>query len=171
MSLFDRLGLARHPARIAPVAAHHAERLAAIHASAFARPWAPEEFEAFLLEKGIRIDGLFLGRDIQPSGFVLSRATLDEAEILSLALARPARGRGDARRLMLQHLQTLAHAGVRIVHLEVEEGNVPALALYRRLGFETVGHRPGYYARPDGTRAAAVSMSLRLGSPEPDAAT
>ncbi|MFX6424114.1 GNAT family N-acetyltransferase, partial [Acinetobacter baumannii] len=84
----------------------------------------------------MRIDGLFVGRDPQPVGFVLSRTTLDETEILSVALARPARGRGFARRLMAEHLQALAHAGVKIVHLEVEEGNEPALALYRRLGFE-----------------------------------
>ena len=48
---------------------------------------------------------------------------------------------------------------MRAVHLEVEEGNRPALALYRRRGFREVGRRQGYYARPDGTRAAAITMS------------
>jgi [ribosomal protein S18]-alanine N-acetyltransferase len=163
VSLLDRFGFTRNPARIGPVTLGHTQRLAEIHAGAFARPWDADEFDAFLLDGAVRIDGLFLGRDVQPSGFVLSRTTLDEAEILSVALARSARGRGDARRLMLQHLQTLSHAGVRRVHLEVEEGNVPALALYRRLGFATTGHRPGYYARPDGTRASALSMTLQLG--------
>ncbi|MET0429646.1 MAG: ribosomal-protein-alanine acetyltransferase, partial [Microvirga sp.] len=56
----------------------------------------------------------------------------------------------------------LAPRGARIVFLEVEEGNAPALALYRRLGFREVGRREGYYARPDGTRAAALTMSLDL---------
>lgn len=163
MSLFERLGLARPPARVAPVTSRHAERLADIHAGAFARPWGADEFEAFLLDPAIRMHGLFLGRDAQPSGFVLSRTALDESEILSVALARSARGRGDSRRLMAEHLQALAHAGVATVHLEVEEGNEPALALYRRLGFAASGHRPGYYARPDGTRSSALSMTLRLG--------
>jgi ribosomal-protein-alanine N-acetyltransferase len=169
VSLLDRFGFARQAARIGPVGPQHTGRLAEIHAGAFARPWDAGEFDAFLLDQAVRIDGMFLGRDRQPSGFVLSRTALDEAEILSVALARPARGRGDARRLMLQHLQSLAHAGVRTVHLEVEEGNNPALALYRRLGFVTTGHRPGYYARPDGTRASALSMTLRLGAGEGDA--
>jgi len=48
------------------------------------------------------------------------------------------------------------------VHLEVEEGNAPALALYRRLHFETTGRREGYYRRPDGTRVAALTMALAL---------
>jgi ribosomal-protein-alanine N-acetyltransferase len=163
VSLLDRLGLARLPSRIGPVGPQHSDKLAEIHAAAFARPWDAGEFDAFLLDAAVRVDGLFLGRDRQPSGFVLSRTALDEAEILSVALARPARGRGDARRLMQQHLQSLAHAGVTTVHLEVEEGNDPALALYRRLGFVTTGHRPGYYTRPDGTRASALSMTLKFG--------
>jgi ribosomal-protein-alanine N-acetyltransferase len=44
----------------------------------------------------------------------------------------------------------------------VEDGNEPALALYRRLGFQSVGRRDGYYLRPDGSRAGALSMSLAL---------
>ena len=93
------------------------------------------------------------------------RSALDEAEILSLALARTARGRGHSHRLLSRHLHTLAHAGIAQVHLEVEEGNAPALALYRRLGFVEAGRRPGYYARPDGSRASAWSMTLTLRDP------
>lgn len=149
-------------ARVAPLESRHAFRLGGIHASAFARPWTAHDFEGFLAERSIRADGVFLGRATQPSGFVLSRQAADEAEILSLALAPEARGRGHARILLATHLQALAHAGVRRVHLEVEDGNDPALALYRRLGFKGVGQREGYYLRPDGSRAGALSMSLGL---------
>jgi ribosomal-protein-alanine N-acetyltransferase len=149
-------------ARVAPLAADHAFRVAAIHATAFARPWTAQDFEGFLTERAVRADGLFLGRDAQPSGFVLSRRAADEAEILSVAIAREARGRGHARTLVASHLQALAHTGVRKVHLEVEDGNDSALALYRRLGFKNVGRREGYYQRPDGSRAAALTMSLTL---------
>ncbi|HYI88655.1 MAG TPA: GNAT family N-acetyltransferase [Beijerinckiaceae bacterium] len=148
--------------RVAPLEPRHAARLAAIHGSAFARPWSPDDFEAFLAERPIRADGLFLDRAAQPCGFVISRRVADEAEILSVAVAPEARGRGYARALLADHLQGLAHAGVRTVHLEVENGNESALSLYRRLGFAKVGEREGYYVRPDGTRASALSMSLAL---------
>jgi ribosomal-protein-alanine N-acetyltransferase len=148
--------------RVAPLEARHGTRLAVIHASAFARPWSAQDFEGFLAERAIRGDGLFLGRATQPAAFVLSRRAVDEAEILSVAVARESRGRGYARILLASHIQGLAHSGVRTVHLEVEEGNDPALALYRRLGFATVGRREGYYLRPDGSRAAALSMSVKL---------
>ena len=148
--------------RVAPLETRHAACLSEIHASAFARPWSAQDFEQFLAERAVRADGLFLGKAAQPSGFALSRRAEDEAEILSVAIAREARGRGHARALLASHLQALAHAGVRKVHLEVEDGNDPALALYRRLGFKNVGRREGYYLRPDGSRAAALTMSLAL---------
>lgn len=165
MSWLSRLAPGHAQAWIGPVEHDHADSLAAIHAGAFARPWGSEEFDAFLLDATVRADGLFLGRSRQPSGFVVSRLTLDEAEILSVALARAARGRGHSRLLLATHLQALEHARIARVHLEVEEGNAPALALYRRLGFIQSGTRPGYYARQDGTRASALSMTRHLDQP------
>jgi ribosomal-protein-alanine N-acetyltransferase len=149
-------------ARVDAIEARHAARLADIHASAFARPWSALDFEQFLTDRSIRADGLFLGRAAQPSGFAVSRRAADEAEILSVAVSREARGRGHAHTLLAAHLQALAHAGVRAVHLEVEDGNEPALALYRRLGFTPAGRREGYYLRPDGSRAGALTMRRML---------
>ena len=119
-------------------------RLATSHA---ARPWDAMEFERSLTERNIYADGLFLDRSAEPAGFILSRRAIDEAEILSVALAPEARGRGHSGALLDRHLQSLAQAGVRSVFLEVEEGNRPALALYRRRGFREIGRRQGYYAR------------------------
>lgn len=138
----------------------HAPRLAALHGTAFARPWDVHDFERLLGERSVLADGFFRGASL--SGFAMSRLVVDEAEILTVALDTPARGKGYARTLLAYHLDALAPRGARVVHLEVEEGNAPALALYRRLGFGEIGRREGYYARPDGTRAAALTMSLDL---------
>ncbi|MDF3061903.1 MAG: family N-acetyltransferase [Microvirga sp.] len=148
--------------RIGRLATSHAARLAEIHAEAFTRPWDAMEFERSLTERNIYADGLFLDRSAEPAGFILSRRAIDEAEILSVALAPEARGRGHSGALLDRHLQSLAQAGVRSVFLEVEEGNRPALALYRRRGFREIGRRQGYYARPDGTRASAITMRRQI---------
>lgn len=148
--------------RLAPLRTEHAGSLAAIHASAFARPWSALEFERLLADRIVFADGLFFGGRAEPSGFVLSRLAADEAEILTLALAPKARGHGHAGPLLRHHLDELARARARRVHLEVEEGNLPALAAYRRLAFREVGRRSGYYALPDGSRAAALTMSVSL---------
>jgi [ribosomal protein S18]-alanine N-acetyltransferase len=149
-------------ARIEPIGTEAAPRLAAIHASAFARPWDPLEFERLLGERNVIGDGLFTGRRTRPDGFALSRIVLDEAEILTIAIAPEARGRGHARPLLSRHLDGLSRRGAARVHLEVEEGNAPALALYRRLGFKETGRRTGYYLKPDGARIAALTMAVEL---------
>ncbi len=87
---------------------------------------------------------------------------IDEAEILTIAVAAPARGKGRSRLLLAQHLEGLLMAGARKVHLEVDEGNEPALRLYRGLGFAETGKRPSYYSRSDGGRTAALTMSRAL---------
>ncbi|MDB5597593.1 MAG: ribosomal-protein-alanine acetyltransferase [Hyphomicrobiales bacterium] len=91
-------------------------------------------------------------------GFVMSRIAPPEAEILTIAVDLGQRKRGIGRTLLSHHLSRLAASGINCVFLEVDEGNVPALKLYKGLGFEKVGQRPGYYAMKDGTRATALVL-------------
>jgi ribosomal-protein-alanine N-acetyltransferase len=161
MSFFDWFRRTIPVGHTAPLGTEHAARLAAIHATAFAHPWDSHEFERLLADGAVVADGLFLGSG-EPSGFVLSRVVMDEAEILTVAIAPEARGRGNAKPLLRAHLDALARRGALAVHLEVEEGNAPALALYRRFGFEEIGRREGYYRKPDGSKAAALTMRAVL---------
>jgi ribosomal-protein-alanine N-acetyltransferase len=92
-------------------------------------------------------------------GFVMSRMAAGEAEILSIAVSRPRRARGLARRMLDLHLRRLAGLGVTVVFLEVEANNIPALHLYKRAGFREVGRREGYYAQ--GGEAATPALVLR----------
>lgn len=157
------LGLPRQPgARIEPIDASCAEVLAALHSKNFARGWSIPEFERLLTDSGIVSDGLFIARKEAPCGFIMSRRVLDEAEILSIVVDSALRGRGLSRSLLKWHLDILLHFGVRTVHLEVDEGNDPALALYREAGFTETGRRNGYYSHPDGSRGSALTMSLTL---------
>jgi [ribosomal protein S18]-alanine N-acetyltransferase len=148
--------------KITPLDTRCAASLAALHARAFARPWSAVEFEGLLSERNVFADGLFVRHDREPDGFVLSRQAADEAEILSTALTPAVRGRGYARQLLAHHLEQLSRIGVRTVHLEVDEGNAPALALYRHFGFREAGRRLSYYTKPDGSRAGALILSLAL---------
>jgi len=152
-----------HPADARP---RHAAALARLHAASFHRGWDEEEFLALLADPAVIGDvmGSTAGgartRDIH--GFILSRIAADEAEILSVAVARRRRGRGLAGTLLAFHMRRLAGLGVRHLFLEVDEANRPALALYRRAGFREVGRRPGYYAGADGHAVAALVMRRDL---------
>ncbi|HXL67290.1 MAG TPA: ribosomal protein S18-alanine N-acetyltransferase [Xanthobacteraceae bacterium] len=134
-----------------------AAALAVIHARSFRHGWSEAEFERLLSERTTlghvaRADG---GRGAAIA-FILSRIVQDEAEILTVAVVSAERGRGLARRLLDTHLSRLAALDVREVFLEVDEGNVSALRLYRRAGFREVGRRDGYYRKPSENATALV---------------
>lgn len=118
------------------------------------------EFESLLTSSSIVADGIGDGRAL--TGFVLSRRAADEAEILTITVHGRARGGGVATRLLASHISRLSSLGVTDLFLEVDENNLPALALYRRFGFTQVGRRPSYYAKADGSKANALILKLNL---------
>lgn len=143
-----------------PLSAGAAGSCAAIHRTAFATPWPSGELENLLSSEAVIADGI--GEPHALRGFVLSRRAADEAEILTIAVEKGARRAGLATALLGAHISRLARSGVASLFLEVDEANAPALALYRRYGFQQVGRRPAYYAKPDGSRANALILKLTL---------
>lgn len=145
---------------LSPAGVGDAARLAALHGVSFARGWSTDEFERLLLDRAVVADRALVRRRLV--GFIMSRRALDEAEILSVAVAPAARGRGTAARLLDRHMRRLAGLGVRTILLEVDEANTPARRLYERAGFRSVGRRQGYYATPAG-RSSALVLRRNLG--------
>jgi len=138
-----------------------AAAIAALHGASFHRGWSEAEVERLLVERNVMTHRALLGAAL--AGFIMSRRAADEAEILSVAVAKARRGRGLARDLLQLHLRRLAGDGVRAVFLEVDETNVPAIRLYRRAGFRDVGKRPNYYATTGAKPAAALVLRRDLG--------
>jgi ribosomal-protein-alanine N-acetyltransferase len=137
-----------------------AAALASLHAAAFRRGWSEDEMERLLIDRAVVAHRAACGRKV--AGFVLSRRAAEEAEILSIAVARRRRGHGLARRLLDLHLRRLAGLGTRAVFLEVDEDNAPARRLYARAGFREVGRRQGYYAQENGRPSTAVVLRRDL---------
>jgi len=137
-----------------------AAAFAAIHAASFNRGWSEQEFEQLLTDRSVIADRVTRARKVL--GFIVSRRAADEAEILSVAVARAARGQGLARRLLDLHLRRLAGLGLRAVFLEVEEDNVAARKLYARAGFAEAGRRPDYYVQGRARPAAALVLRRDL---------
>jgi ribosomal-protein-alanine N-acetyltransferase len=135
-----------------------ARALAALHGASFHRGWSDGEFERLLFDRNVVAHRAMAGSSL--IGFIVSRLVLDEAEILSIAVASTRRGRGLARQLLDINLRRLVGLGARSVFLEVDEGNVPALRLYRRAGFREVGRREAYY--PAGRGSAALILRRDL---------
>ena len=100
--------------------------------------------------------------EVEVGGFLLWRRAADEAEIVTLAVRPEARRRGLGGRLLGRTMDRAREQGVTRLFLEVADDNLAALALYGSRGFEPVGKRPDYYARPDGSRADALILALNL---------
>lgn len=141
--------------------AAHSEDAAAVHASCFTYAWRHDDLEALLTAASTYADGAF-DRDGALQGFVLSRVAADEAEILTVAVKPKKQGQGIAGRLLQANMTQLQIAGAKTWFLEVEAQNAPALALYKRFGFERVGERKSYYRKADGDAASAFILRRSL---------
>jgi [ribosomal protein S18]-alanine N-acetyltransferase len=127
---------------------------AAVHAGCFESAWNEAAMAEILTMPG-SFGALALVGD-QPVGLVIVLAVATEAEILTLAVLPKFRRRGMASRLLAWAIDRLSGSGSQRLLLEVAEDNVAARALYGKLGFAQVGHRPSYYRRLAGTAAAMV---------------
>jgi len=95
------------------------------------------------------------------AGFTLSRAVLDEEELLLIAVDPALRGKGLGAALLDRFIDEARARGSRRLFLEMRRGN-PATALYEARGFRAVGVRPAYYRGQDGARIDALSFAVGL---------
>jgi ribosomal-protein-alanine N-acetyltransferase len=134
--------------------------LSALHGESFPVGWSAAACADLLNTPGtsaVLADG----------GFAVIRTVLDEAELLTLAVAPAARRQGLGRRLLDAAMRQARSEGADTVHLEVAASNAPALRLYEQAGFERSGLRRNYYARPNGAAEDAVLMRRALNTSDP----
>jgi [ribosomal protein S18]-alanine N-acetyltransferase len=127
----------------------------------YGEAWQADDLPA-VMSTGGTAARLAFNAATKPLGFYLWRQTLDEAELLLIAVRPEVRGTGLGRRLMQDLLAQARRSGVAQLFLEVREGNDPALRLYRSAGFEPVGRRARYYRGRDGRAHDALTLRYDL---------
>ena len=156
---------------IAPV--DDIDRLMAVMAAAFdpayAEAWSRRQVEDALLIGNCHYRladdaGLEPAQGAVAAGFVLSRAGVDEEELLLFAVAPEARGRGIGGRLLAEFAAAARARGAARLLLEMRRGN-PAESLYRRFGFVPIGMRPNYYRLPGGHSMDAITFAYDVEQP------
>lgn len=148
---------------IAPLTLDDSAELEDVHMASFHQGWSTEDFRGLLSEP--TVFGFLARPEGAPkrlAGFVLARLVVDEAEILTIAVATASRKLGAGHGLMDAVLRHLHHERAASLFLEVDKSNVAAQALYNRLGFIKVGDRPSYYQHADGTFASALILRRDL---------
>ena len=138
---------------IRPAVLEDVPALVGIHAASFDMGWDAAALSACVQAGQASV----IGNPI--AGFVVLAQVLDEAEIITLAVAPQHRQSGVAKTLLITRFDVLRRAGVSRIFLEVASDNVAARHLYNTLGFTQIGIRKAYYHRNDGTFVDALTLS------------
>ena len=120
--------------------------VAALEAENFSRPWSYDAFFQTLSDENYIV---MIAKDRDALlGYCVLLCTGEEADITNVCTVPAARGKGVATEMLTALMEEGKSRGVAEFFLEVREGNVPARALYTKLGFEEIGLRKNYYEEP-----------------------
>ncbi|MEQ1630224.1 MAG: ribosomal protein S18-alanine N-acetyltransferase [Gallionella sp.] len=86
---------------------------------------------------------------------------LDEAELLNIGVAAAQQRKGLGKAMLDAQMQWARTQNMQRIFLEVRVSNLPAIALYRAVGFIEIGMRRGYYQNAAG-REDAMAMACEL---------
>lgn len=126
--------------------AEHVPQVAQLEKLCFADPWSEMSIESEL--KSIWSYWVVAVEDEQVVGYVGSQSSIDETDIMNIAVHPGWRRRGIAESLIDYLIKDLKNRGSHALMLEVRVSNDPAIALYEKLGFRQVGLRKNYYRNP-----------------------
>lgn len=117
-----------------------------IEQETFSMPWSKKSFqESIALYHTIFLVAELNGRVV---GYCGCYQSLEEAEIVSVAVKKELRGQGIARKMLTELMRLGKGQGVFAYTLEVRVSNEAAIHLYESLGFENLGVRKNFYEKP-----------------------
>jgi [ribosomal protein S18]-alanine N-acetyltransferase len=117
----------------------------------FSYPWSLKLFEEELSNPTSICLKITSEEDVL-AGYIILRDIVDEMHIMSIAVHPEFRGLGLAKKLM--EVSEKDFCGGKLMLLEVRVSNVPAVELYKKLGFKQLYVRKKYY--PDGEDAIVM---------------
>lgn len=135
--------------------------MTAAFSARYGEAWTRSQCAGILPMTGVRLVLAQNGSDLV--AFSLHRTIADDSELLLLAVAPAARGRGIGRRLLEHFIEDAKSNGAARIHLEVRDGN-PAIRLYEKAGFVQSNRRRNYYHGCGGDRFDALTFLLAPGN-------
>lgn len=126
--------------------ATHVSQVAALEKLCFADPWSEMSIASEL--QNLWAYWLVAVSDDRVVGYIGSQSSIDEADVMNVAVHPEYRRQGIAEGLICTLVEELKNRGIHALLLEVRASNAPAIALYEKLGFQQVGLRKNYYRNP-----------------------
>ena len=124
----------------------HVKAVAELEKLCFSDPWSVSAFE-YELKNPLSV-WLVAVEDRLVAGYVGSQTVMDASDMMNIAVAPAFRRLGIAEKLIDMLILQLMERGSNSLTLAVRASNMPAIALYEKLGFTQVGRRPNYYRNP-----------------------
>ncbi len=124
----------------------HVSQVAQLEKLCFGDPWSEKSIASELTNPlsywlvAVEVDTV--------AGYIGSQSVMGESDMMNVAVTPEYRRRGVGEALVSALAEALKEQGNESLALEVRASNVPAIALYEKLGFAQVGRRPGYYRNP-----------------------
>ena len=126
--------------------AAHVSQVAALERICFADPWSEMSIASEL--QNLWSYWLVALEDDRVIGYVGTQSSIDEADIMNVAVHPDFRRQGIAEALINRLVADLKERDIYALLLEVRVSNMPAITLYEKLGFSQVGRRKNYYHNP-----------------------
>ena len=123
----------------------HLSQIAEIESLSLKEAWSESALELFVKDGAFAVVLVCDGRTL--SYCTVMQAPF-EAQIINVATHPSCRGRGYARAVIERVIEESNRRGADSISLEVRESNVPAIELYKKLGFDVCGVRKGFYKNP-----------------------
>ncbi len=123
------------------------EEVSKLEAACFSEPWTVEDFRDILTNK----DRIMLVaiEDEKTVGEIVLTDLLGEGDISNVAVNPDYRKKHIASQLLEKIIKIGSdERNITAFTLEVREQNLPAIRLYEKAGFESVGVRPNFYTKP-----------------------
>ena len=126
--------------------AAHVSQVAALERICFADPWSEMSIASEL--QNLWSYWLVALEDDRVIGYVGTQSSIDEADIMNVAVHPDFRRQGIAEALINRLVADLKERDIYALLLEVRVSNMPAITLYEKLGFSQVGRRKNYCHNP-----------------------
>ena len=120
--------------------------VAEIEKACFSLPWS----EQSLVDSVVREDTMFLVCEDAPEivGYIGMYLSFDEGDITNVAVSPAHRKMGYGEAIVSKAVELAKEKQLEMILLEVRVSNVPAISLYKKMGFEEIGIRKNFYEHP-----------------------
>ena len=121
-----------------------------IEALSFSNPWSDTTFRGEIQNTSVSFPMVVVRRPgDEVVAYIIFWMIRDDVQVNNVAVHPDCRGLGLGEAMMRFAIARVRAAGATFMTLEVRPSNTPALALYKKLGFEIMGTRKNYYTKPD----------------------